>query len=385
MRVHFRLAYTHTGIKKEMRIENLHMTVLEIPLKTSFKHASAERSKTASVWVEARSENPASIGHGEGCPRAYVTGESLETALAWFNRHHASLVNDIHDMESLHQWVNMHGLEIDLNPAAWCAIELALLDLLGRSSGHSLEALLGLPLLASTFQYSAVLGDSPLPAFERQALQYLQSGFRDFKIKLSGKIDTDIGKISCLNNFGLPLRLRADANNLWQSPLEVTNYLRSLGQPFWAIEEPLSSRDFAGLAQTASALGIKIILDESFTKAQDFDAISNRPELWILNLRISKLGGLVRSLKLLAQARNYGFKIIIGAHVGETSLLSRAALTLAAAADNTQVAMEGAFGTHLLEYDVCEPPLMFGPQGVLRAEAFTSLNASGNGLQIDLT
>ena len=31
------------------------------------------------------------------------------------------------------------------------------------------------------------------------------------------------------------------------------------------------------------------------------------------------------------------------------------------------VAQEGAFGTFLLEHDVCDPPLMFGAGGVLDA------------------
>ena len=367
-----------------MRIEHLNMAVLQIPFKTSFKHASAERSKTASVWVVAHSKNGELAGYGEGCPREYVTGESLETALLWFNRHRASVLNDIHGIESLHQWINAHEQEINQNPAAWCAIELALLDLLGRASTQTLETLFALPPLSGAFQYSAVLGDSPTPVFERQVLHYLQAGFNDFKIKLSGKLDTDLEKIACLKNSGSPLRIRADANNLWRSPLEVIGYLKSLEQPFWAIEEPLTPRDFAGLAQIASGLGIKIILDESFTNAQDFDPPSANPELWILNLRGSILGGLIRSLKLLSQARSYGIKVIIGAHVGETSLLSRAALTLAAAAASDRAAMEGAFGTHLLEYDICDPSIMFGAKGVLQLDASSRLSAPGNGLQVQI-
>lgn len=38
---------------------------------------------------------------------------------------------------------------------------------------------------------------------------------------------------------------------------------------------------------------------------------------------------------------------------------------MAAAAGDALVAQEGAFGTHLLERDVVDPPLMFGPGGIL--------------------
>ena len=70
--------------------------------------------------------------------------------------------------------------------------------------------------------------------------------------------------------------------------------------------------------------------------------------------------------------------MIVGAQVGETSLLTRAALTVARAAGDLLVGQEGAFGTLLLERDVCDPPLMFGKAGVLDIADYPSL-ASGAG------
>ena len=75
-----------------------------------------------------------------------------------------------------------------------------------------------------------------------------------------------------------------------------------------------------------------------------------------------------------------GIGVIVGAQVGETSLLTRAALTVARAAGDALVAQEGAFGTFLLERDVCDPPLMFGAGGVLDASAHPMLTAPGLGV-----
>jgi hypothetical protein len=72
--------------------------------------------------------------------------------------------------------------------------------------------------------------------------------------------------------------------------------------------------------------------------------------------------------------------MIVGAQVGETSLLTRAALTVAHAGRDRLVAQEGAFGTHLLTADVCNPPLMFGPGGVLDVSSFPSLQGPGFGI-----
>jgi hypothetical protein len=60
--------------------------------------------------------------------------------------------------------------------------------------------------------------------------------------------------------------------------------------------------------------------------------------------------------------------------------LTRAALPIARAAGSALVAQEGAFGTRLLTRDICDPPLMFGRGGVLRASDFSQLRRPGFGV-----
>lgn len=63
----------------------------------------------------------------------------------------------------------------------------------------------------------------------------------------------------------------------------------------------------------------------------------------------------------------YEIPLIIGAQVGESSILTRAALTIANAFRDNLLAQEGAFGTQLLQYDIVEPSLMFEKAGKLNA------------------
>ncbi len=363
-----------------MRLERLQMVPLEIPFRTSFKHASADRTKTASVWVEAVADE-GRLGHGEGCPREYVTGESVESAMKWFEHQRAGVIANIQDLESLKTWVEQHAAAIDNDPAAWCAVELAILDLLGQEAGQPVESILSLPQLAPAYQYSAVLGDGPTEVFQYQVQKYLKAGFRDFKIKLSGVFERDQEKLACLNQAGLPLRIRADANNLWKLPSKVIDHVERLDSPFWAIEEPVAARDFEGLRVIGNALNTRIILDESLTSAQDMTQLAASQEVWVLNLRVSKLGGVIRSLRLIEHARATGLQVIVGAHVGESSLLARAGLTLATAAGEQLMALEGAFGTHLLEQDICKPTLMFGEGGILRPQDWNLSGRAGWGLE----
>ena len=340
---------------------------LEIPFKTAFSHASASRETTQSVWVEARTRDGAA-GCGEGCPRDYVTGETLEGALAFVARLTESWLEEIFDLESLSMWTRQHRAEIDANPAAWCAVELALLDAFSKQSGKTVEALLGVPEIGGRFQYSAVIGDSAAKRFETELSRYRQAGFLDFKIKLSGDFQRDLDKVALMKAAGIaPDSVRADANNLWANAEDAIQFLSRLDYRFRAIEEPVRAGDHASMNRIAAHTGCSIILDESLLRADQLSWFADSPKHWVANLRISKMGGLIRSLELLDLVRRSGLRLIVGAHVGETSLLTRAALTIANAARALLIAQEGAFGTHLLEHDVIDPPIMFGRGGTLDA------------------
>ncbi len=93
------------------------------------------------------------------------------------------------------------------------------------------------------------------------------------------------------------------------------------------------------------------------------------------------MGGVLRSLAVVEAARAAGIGVIVGAQVGETSLLTRAALAVAHAAGPILVAQEGAFGTLLLTRDVCDPPLMFGAGGRLAVADHPRLLAPGLGIE----
>jgi L-alanine-DL-glutamate epimerase-like enolase superfamily enzyme len=363
-----------------LSLRSLEMTPLVIPFTTRFKHASADRSETSSVVVTATAAD-GTVGVGEGCPRPYVTGETVASALAFFaeQRHAAATLTG---PEALARFVDAHARVIDGAPAAWCAIELALLDLFGRAAGVPIESVLGLSPLAGTFQYSAVLGDMAPEAFAALATRYHAMGFRDLKVKLSGDAGRDRGNLAALATLDGPLRVRADANNLWAGIAEAAAYVRALGAPLFAIEEPLApAARIDDLARLSDLLAMPIIVDESVATAAGVTALPGDRRRWIVNLRVSKMGGVLRSLAVVAAARAAGVGVIVGAQVGETSRLTRAGLTVAHAAADRLVAHEGGFGTLLLTHDVCDPPLMFGAGGRLAVNDHPRLLAPGFGIE----
>jgi L-Ala-D/L-Glu epimerase / N-acetyl-D-glutamate racemase len=363
-------------------LDSIETSALRIPFKLAFKHASAERTSTQTVWVRARATD-GTPGYGEGCPREYVTSESVESAREFISAHRMEWLSSLRSIEALQDWVASHSSEIDAHPAAWTAVELALLDLLGKLRRRSVESLLGLPELAGRYEYTAVLGDASPETFRAQLSHYVQAGFRRFKIKLAGTIDRDLAKVRALVDAGIPPQsVRADANNLWSDFEAAATALGALGFPFFALEEPLKAGDVNGMRRLAMRLKTRIILDESALRTEQLSRLVQDPAHWIVNVRVSKMGGLLRSLEVLREARRLGVHVVVGAHVGETSVLTRAALVVAASAGELLLAQEGAFGTHLLESDVVERPIMFGPGGMLDAAALGVSGTPGFGLAV---
>ncbi|MGE3624447.1 MAG: mandelate racemase/muconate lactonizing enzyme family protein [Bdellovibrionales bacterium] len=346
-----------------MKLTNIELRKLEIPFRVSFRHASAERSVTETVIAIAHSETGLK-GYGEGCPRQYVTGENIESCTNFLDlyRH---VIQEIRGTTDLKAFVDNNTHVIDKHPSAWCAIEIALLDLIGKEENTSIEAVLGLPEINEKFEYTAVLGISKPKIFQSQLEMYLKFGFRDFKIKISGDAVNDATNIKGVLGTEPNAKIRLDANNLWKGCDEAHEYLSALQPYFWSIEEPLKAGDYSGLQKLALQQNCKIVLDESLLTLQQLDELQENPEIWVPNIRISKMGGLLRSLAIASECAKRGMSFIVGAQVGETSLLTRTALPLANRYIANVIAQEGAFGTYLLERDITDKPIMFSTYGRL--------------------
>jgi len=83
---------------------------------------------------------------------------------------------------------------------------------------------------------------------------------------------------------------------------------------------------------------------------------------------------------MVTQARDRGWSMIVGAQVGETSILTRAGMVLARAMGGALRAMEGGAGLHLLTRDPVAPVLQFGAGGAIDL-AQIALEPAGLGLR----
>jgi L-alanine-DL-glutamate epimerase-like enolase superfamily enzyme/pimeloyl-ACP methyl ester carboxylesterase len=354
-----------------MTEQTIHIEVqpLRVALKKTIRHAAATRNKGESVWVEA--ERNGIAGYGEGCPRSYVAGDDLESSVRWAQRTFSAGKVQFNAFEDLKKWVEINSSLIDRYPSAWCAIEMALLDLFSREKNCDVETLLDMDACERRGRYTAVLGDDKKWKFTNLAEQYLIRGISDFQIKINGKLEKDKAKLAMLDHLCKQhdisdVRIRLDANNLWAGrPEEAINYLETFNGTAFAVEEPVGAGDAGDISKVSTAIGLPVILDESLCTLDDLFKYKNLPGKFIANLKVSRVGGILRALRLVEELKKLHWSVIIGCHVGETSILTRAALIPAHAAGKNLIAQQGAFGDYLVKREPVNPILKFGRNGML--------------------
>jgi muconate cycloisomerase len=143
-----------------------------------------------------------------------------------------------------------------------------------------------------------------------------------------------------------------------------------------SLEQPVPHADVAGLRQVRSELNVPIMLDESLCCLEDAERAIAGGWCDLFNIRLSKCGGLLRSLKLAAIARQHGLGFQLGCQVGETGILSAAGRHFACNVDNIRY-LEGSFDRFLVRDALTEQDLTFQYGGRGRRLA-------GPGLGVDI-
>ena len=118
-----------------MRVASVTVRQVRIPLRKPIRHASHVRSDTDNLVVRVTLADN-TVGHGEGVPREYVTGETIDSALDLLKRSDlGSQLGDVADYPAAIaaiERVKLADIPDDerrcRGNGARCAVELALLD-----------------------------------------------------------------------------------------------------------------------------------------------------------------------------------------------------------------------------------------------------------------
>jgi L-Ala-D/L-Glu epimerase len=363
---------------KLVTLASIKLFKIAVPLKKVVRHASFERSTSENLVVRVTLEGGVT-GHGEGVPRSYVTGETIDSAFAALERHDwARVMGCPADFAGVVARLNELTLpEIESDPrgmagnAARCALELALLDAYGRKFGESagtaveLAGVEGLERFPAPrrVRYSAAIMAESARGERVSAIKIRVYGFRQVKVKVGADGQDDARRLARLRPIlGRRMDVRLDANEAWPAA-ELVERVRPL-LPFnpTVLEQPLAHAEVDLLAELRPRIRVPVMLDESLCGYPDALAAVERKTADFLNVRLSKCGGIIPSLRIIALASRFGLGVQLGCHPGETSLLSAAGRQVACRVAGLRY-LEGSFDRHILAANLTERDVTFGYGG----------------------
>jgi L-Ala-D/L-Glu epimerase / N-acetyl-D-glutamate racemase len=361
------------------KVIEMEVYAVDLPLRVPFRHAAAQRRSSASVFARIRLDNGID-GWGESLPRQYVTGESVDSAVALLvdrigprlvGEHFASLDDVVAFLTACDGAAPVAWVAPDCpQAAAWCAVDLALIDAFARTDNRpALAALVHTrpcpTRTLGTLRYSGVASADPGPRALETLIKLRAFGFRQVKLKVDG--DRAVTAVRTARRvLASHIDIRVDVNMAWSAAdaSGLVNALMDLGVRWF--EQPVTADDLDTMARLVERSGADIVADEGVTSRASLQDLIARRACTGVNVRISKCGGLVAAHARCREALDAGLHLQVGCHVGESSLLSSAQLTLLAALASRSLPVryaEGCFGRHLLIHEPVAPTLQFGLGG----------------------
>jgi muconate cycloisomerase len=366
------------------RVARIDVVTADLRLRFSFGHALAARRTTSNVYVRLCLDD-GSVGFGEGVPRDYVTGETVETAVAALSADLAPalLGREVSRREEVPAvFEDAVGTLVpqpgDPPPlAARCALELAFLDACGRRFDCSVRSWLdapGTPVGEPLLRYDAVIPFARPWLVAGLAPAIRLAGIRQVKVKVGGDLDTDLRVLGLLRRIlGAKADLRVDANAAWDSEQALAAVARMRAYGISAVEQPVPGEDFDGMRRVTAAIPEMVIADESLRTVDEAERLASTHACDAFNIRVSKCGGLLDSARIAGIAAEHGMAVVVGAQVGESGLLSAAGRHLAASLGAPRY-LEGSAGRLLLRDD--------GTASIGRMAADPSVRGRGHGAAV---
>ena len=197
------------------------------------------------------------------------------------------------------------------HPYAKSAIDVACWDILGKATGLPVSELLGGRVGPDFVLYRAISQEAPEEMAAKVAA-YRAEGYRRFQLKVGGDVETDVERIRAVSAELRPGDvLIADANTGWLRH-EALRVVRAVRDVDVYIEQPCPTYE--------ECLGVRSRTDHPFVLDESIDSVSSLVRAHsdeaadVVNLKISRLGGLTRA----RQARDLCVSLGLGMTIEDT-------------------------------------------------------------------
>lgn len=280
-----------------MKIKKIEAYRVELPLhEGSYKWSGGKSVDVFDSTIVAVYTDSDLVGYGEVCPLgpfylpAYAAGvragiQEIGPHLIGENPIEISKLN--RKMDKV-----MKG-----HPYVKSGIDIACWDILGKVTEMPICELLGGRYESDFVLYRAISQQSP-EEMANNVLAYRNEGYRRFQLKVGGDPDTDIQRIKAVRSvLSEKDKLIADANTGWTMH-EAMRVVRAVRDIDVYIEQPCET--YQECLSISKRTDHPFILDEVIDGIEPIVRGKNDLAMDVVNIKISKFGGLTRA----AQARD---------------------------------------------------------------------------------
>lgn len=349
-----------------MKITDISLGLLRVPLKTPFKTALRTVETVEDIIVTIHTDS-GHTGYGEAAATAVITGDthgSIIEAIGHYIR--PRLIGE--DLSNLNRIVGLIQTALERNTSAKAAVEIAIHDLWAQLHGAPLYQMLGggEPVITTDLTISV----DHIDKMVADSLAAIERGFSSLKIKVGKDIGLDVERVRAIHAAveGRAL-LRLDANQGWtaKQAVHAMHTLEDAGVRLELLEQPVKARDLEGLKYVTERIHTPVMADESvFGPLQVLELIRMRAAD-IVNIKLMKTGGISNAIRIADIAELHGIECMIGCMI-ECSISVAAAVHLAVAKASaiTRVDLDGP---SLCMFDPVEGGVDFNESEISVSEA----------------
>ena len=299
-----------------------------LPLKTPMKMSAETITAAQNLLVRIEAAD-GTVGWGEAASAPTMTGDTQGGLVAAVRDHLAPMLigKDAHDWPALRPALHRALLG---NGGAHSAVEIAVLDLIGRATGQRLIDLVARPR-RNGVKPMWLLGNKTAEEDVAEAHARQKAGFDFFKLKIGVKPLAKEIAIAFAVREALPkMPLCADANCGLTLANAKTYIDKTRKAKLMFVEQPLAYDDFDGLKKLTRSTKVPVGVDEAIHSFGDIVS-SAKAGAGGVSLKLIKLGGIIAAIEAGKLCQRLGLSVNVAAKIAESSISSAAALHLACA------------------------------------------------------
>ena len=140
-----------------------------------------------------------------------------------------------------------------------------------------------------------------------------------------GKVENEnIERVKFIRSlFGDQMEIRIEANGKWSLKQAISTLGKLKRFNIAGVEQPVGSSDIEGLRRSDTSQVYRLLLMNRCVASSDAEHLIEMGACDIINIKISKCGGLLKSKQIRDFAQSRNVRCQVGAHVGETDILGR--------------------------------------------------------------